>query len=114
DPLPENELIAIVRTLKDTEDPVSSVNENIKVESSILTGESETAYKNIPDDLIIPDIITEEIFFRDILCMDKAKEDLSSYVLKWDDFKLRQQPPKLEDFLAVVEEENMLQDIENS
>ncbi|CAL1269639.1 unnamed protein product [Larinioides sclopetarius] len=55
DPLPKSELIAIVQTLKDTENQVSSVDENVKIESSILTGESEIAYKNIPDDLVIND-----------------------------------------------------------
>ncbi|KAF8794617.1 Cilia- and flagella-associated protein 251 like protein [Argiope bruennichi] len=114
DPLLESELITIVQTLKDTEDAVPSVDENAKVESFIHTSEPESANKDAPDDLVIPDIITEEIFFQDILCMEKAKEDLSSYILKRDDFKLKEKPPKLEDFLAVIEENNMWEDMESS
>ncbi|XP_055954047.1 cilia- and flagella-associated protein 251-like [Argiope bruennichi] len=114
DPLLESELITIVQTLKDTEDVVPSVDENAKVESFIHTSEPESANKDAPDDLVIPDIITEEIFFQDILCMEKAKEDLSSYILKRDDFKLKEKPPKLEDFLAVIEENNMWEDMESS
>lgn len=47
------------------------------------------------------------MFFQDILCMDKAEEDLSKYVLKHDDYKLVQEYPKLEEFVAAIEKNNL-------
>ncbi|GFT28392.1 cilia- and flagella-associated protein 251 [Nephila pilipes] len=110
DPLPENELISIIRCLKDTKYALPSSDEKYFDENSSDLTKSEDVKE---DESIIPKIITEETFFRDILCMEESKEDLSSYVLKTEDMELRQDHPKLDDFLHAIQESNMWEDFDD-
>ncbi|GIX86183.1 WD repeat-containing protein 66 [Caerostris darwini] len=114
DPLAENELITIVKCLKDAESTTPSINKNKEVKLDSNVDVSENLPENDIEDPIIPEVITEKVFLQDILCIKKAPEVFRNYFVRGDDLKLKQQPLKVEDFLKVVKENNMLQDFESS
>lgn len=45
------------------------------------------------------------MFFRDILCLEKAEDNLSKYVLKKEDYQRVQEYPELKDFIDTIENE---------
>lgn len=53
--------------------------------------------------IVFLQVITEEIFFQDILCLEAAEEDLSRYILKKEDYKLVQEFPTLKEFVLEAE-----------
>ncbi|XP_035231385.1 uncharacterized protein LOC118203225 [Stegodyphus dumicola] len=72
-----------------------------KVDQTISEEDEET--KSVLENLV-PDVITEEVFMNDILCLGTSKEDLLKYILTKEDHKLVPDPPTFNDFLNVVKE----------
>ncbi|GFX00764.1 cilia- and flagella-associated protein 251 [Trichonephila clavipes] len=108
-PLQENELISIIKCLKDTKYALPSTNEkNLDKNISYLTKPEDLK----EDESVIAKVITEEVFFQDILCIEEPKEDFSGYILRREHLRLREKDPKLNDFLLAIEENNMLQDFD--
>ncbi|XP_054706951.1 cilia- and flagella-associated protein 251-like [Uloborus diversus] len=122
DKMSKEELVNIVRCLKTVKPKIPWIGEEsggFKSAEGASDGMREDSEKQKYDDSteqpvlsfeeLIPEYITEEIFIRDILCLEPSKEDLSKYVLKKEDQKLVEEKPSLSDFLSEIQALNLFQ-----
>lgn len=81
--------------------------------SELISFDKSMHFKKLIHVCNILQVITEDIFFQDILCIEQAEEDLSGYVLEKEDYKLRVEPLTVDDFVLAIEESKLAKEDKN-
>ncbi|KAG8189806.1 hypothetical protein JTE90_026114 [Oedothorax gibbosus] len=112
DSLPTGEFLHIVRCLRENKfKTLPEENISFGLFSDNTTASFSESSEDSESSMIkkfIPEVITEDIFFQDILCIEQANEDLSKYVLREEDYKLREEPLSVEEFVLAMEESKLV------